>query len=318
MTVSNVLRGAKAVQPATKEAVLNAVAKLGYKPNPAASALASAMQLRIGLVYRNPDSPYLTALLLGALEASTARGGQLLPQRMYGNSRAAVVDSVVSLHRSGAGGALVPAPWSELLDDNGHPDELPIPVVGVSPGRDLENFAAVRIDDEGAAKAMTELLISKGHRRVALIGGPAGHSASLSRQRGYVAALREAGLKVDPSLIQPGEFTFESAVPATETLLALRDPPTAIFATNDEMGAGTISTCLRHGVQVPDKIAVAGFDDTPIATRIWPPLTTVRQPGEAIAECATAELIAIMNGGRPNAAGTTHVPFEIIERESTK
>lgn len=320
MTVSNVLSGRKRVQDSTRDAVHAAVRELGYTPNMAAQALASASQLRVGLIYRNPQSAFLSAVLVGALNASAELGAQLLIRYCEGEDEKATMETLAGLARSGAGALLLPPPYCEIVDRSPTLRAIDVPMIALSSGRELSNLSGVRIDDYGASHAMTSRLIELGHRRIGLIGGPPQHYASATRLAGYQAALADAGIDADPSLIADGDFTYDSGLLATRQLLDLEKPPTAIFATNDDMAAAVVSEAHRRGLAIPDNLAVAGFDDTPIAVKIWPQLTTVRQPIADISELATRRAVeAIRNGGKaePKAPRTTHVPFAIVEREST-
>ena len=134
---------------------------------------------------------------------------------------------------------------------------------------------------------MTEYLAGLGHRRIAFIVGNENQGASVDRLRGYREALAELGLTEKPEWVRQGDFTFESGSRCVEELLALRARPTAVFASNDDMAAAAISVAHRRGLDVPRDLSVVGFDDTPIATTVWPELTTVRQPIAAMAEAMT-------------------------------
>lgn len=319
MTVSNVLTGRKKVQAATREAVESAVRALGYTPNAAAQALASASQLRVGLIYHNPQSAFLSAILVGALNAASQLGAQLLIRYCAGEDESATQEALTGLVRSGAGALLLPAPYCELVDRSSALRMLDVPMVAMSSGRELAHMPGVRIDDYGAALAMTARLAEMGHRRIALIGGPALHYASETRFRGYQAALADAAIGFDAELVADGDFSYESGLIGARRLLDLPSPPTAIFATNDDMAAAVVSEAHRRGLVVPHDVAIVGFDDTPIAVKIWPRLTTVRQPIAEISELATRRAIAALRGNEQTSGSleTTHLPFEIIEREST-
>lgn len=320
MTVSNVLGGRKRVQDATRDAVYAAVRELGYTPNVAAQALASATQLRVGLIYRNPQSAFLSAVLVGALNASAELGAQLLIRYCDGEDEKAAMETLTGLVRSGAGALLLPPPYCEIVDRSSKLRAIDVPMIALSSGRELTNLGGVRIDDYGAALGMTKRLIELGHRRIGLIGGPTHHYASATRLAGYRAALVDAGIEADPSLIADGDFTYDSGLPATRQLLDLEKPPTAIFAITDDMAAAVVSEAHRRGLVIPADLSIAGFDDTPIAVKIWPRLTTVRQPIAEISELATRRAIeAIRSGARaePGTPKTTEVSFSIVEREST-
>lgn len=320
MTVSNVLNGRKKVQDGTREAVEAAVRELGYAPNAAARALASAAQLRVGLIYSNPQSAFLSAVLVGALNASSQLGAQLLIRYCPDQDEDATGEALNGLIRSGAGALLLPPPFCEIVDRSPVLRSAKVPMVAMSSGRELTHMSGVRVDDYGAAHAMTARLIELGHRRIGLIGGSARHYASTTRLAGYRAALEEAGIPFDALLVADGDFSYESGLSAAGTLFDLPTRPTAIFATNDDMAAAVVSEAHRRGLAVPDDVAIVGFDDTPIAVKIWPQLTTVRQPIAEISELATRRAIdAIRHANKADALTpvTTHIPFAIVEREST-
>jgi LacI family transcriptional regulator len=150
----------------------------------------------------------------------------------------------------------------------------------------------VRIDDEAAALEMTRYLLELGHRKIGFIKGHPNIVASHERYRGFCNALTEAGLDPANAPVEQGYFTYRSGLTAGERLLSRQDPPTAIFASNDDMAAATISVAHRRGFQVPSGLSVVGFDDTALATSVWPELTTVKQPIAAMAEAAVELLIA--------------------------
>jgi LacI family transcriptional regulator len=189
-------------------------------------------------------------------------------------------------------GVILPPPLSEsqaILTELAAAD---IPVVTVAMGRPRVDALNIRIDDFGAAEEITEHLIGLGHRNIGLIKGHPAHIASIERARGFRSALEKHGLDPDTAAIEQGYFTFRSGLVASERLLARPEPPTAIFACNDDMAAAAMSVAHRNGLAIPDDLSIVGFDDTAPATTVWPELTTVRQPISAMAEAALDLLLA--------------------------
>jgi LacI family transcriptional regulator len=318
MTVSNFLNGTGKMGEATRMRVREAIAALGYKPNAAAKALASPGAARIGLVYVNPQNAFLSAMLVGTLQAAAARGAQLMVQHGGQADYEGLAESLRELVRSGANALLLPPPYAELVADSPIVEELGVPIAIVAAGRAMPGMVTVRVDDHGAARAMTDLLISLGHRRIGFIGGPEGHGSTASRIQGYRDSLRAHRIEEVPELIDSGDFSFDSGLAAAKRLLDIAEPPTAIFAVNDDMAAAVISVAHRRGLAIPDALAVAGFDDTPIAVKTWPALTTIRQPISEMAERATMALIARLAGGEsPPVGEDVRVDFKLIERAST-
>jgi len=197
-----------------------------------------------------------------------------------------------------------------------------LPVVTVAAGRPAADTMGVRIDDYSAALEMTRYLISLGHERVAFIKGHPNQSASEERWLGYTAALEEAararrGVRL-PLQMEQGFFSFRSGLDAARKLLAADPAPTAIFASNDDMAAAVIAEAHRRGLDVPRDLTVVGFDDTLIASTIWPELTTIQQPIARMASEAVDMLVAAVRGSG-NAAGLERhrlIPHTLISRHS--
>jgi LacI family transcriptional regulator len=285
MTVSRVVNGHAKVRDATRERVMEAVRELGYIPNLAASSLAAAQDARIALIYTNPSAAYLRELLLGALRGAARTAAQLViddwDELDAGGDRKAARELARSVS-----GVILPPPLCESKVVIEELVNAGVPVVAIASGRFNHDISSVRIDDFLASKEITEYLIKMGHTRIACVKGHPNQTASTRRFEGYQAALKEAGIAADPALVQQGYFTYRSGLDAVEKLLSLRKPPTAIFASNDDMAAAAVSVAHRRGLDVPRDISIVGFDDTSAATTVWPELTTVRQPIASMADSA--------------------------------
>jgi LacI family transcriptional regulator len=154
----------------------------------------------------------------------------------------------------------------------------------------------VASNDREAVRAATAYLVKEGHRLIGLIAGPHGFRSASERRQGFEDGLADAGIRLPRSLIAEGNYTFESGIAAAEKLLDLSPRPSAIFASNDEMAAGVVHVARQRGIDVPGELSVIGFDDTPIAAHIWPPLTTVRWPIVSMARSAAHKLLAGVGG----------------------
>ena len=316
MTVSNVLNG-RNVQPHLRDAVNRAIRDLNYVPNPAARALASASAVRIGLIYRSAATAYLSQVLVGALDAVSAQGASLLIRQYGAEGLESGLDAMRALIDSGANALLLPPPFCEAVSRDHVMQHLGVPVMAMSPGDELDDMPAVRIDDRQAAYDMTAHLITLGHRRIGFIRAPESHIISRSRRDGYCAALADHGLAKAPELIVQGQMTFDSGLVATQQLLDLADRPTAIFASNDDMAAAAVSLAHRRGLDIPGELSIAGFDDSPVASKIWPALTSVHQPVVGIARAAAEALVARVRGQPGGEAETRYLPHHIVLRDST-
>ena len=290
MTVSRVMNSNSNVREATRELVLRAVRELNYTPNAAARSLAGAQGTRIALIYTNPSAAYLSELLVGALAGAGHTAAQLVLDTWDHMSHAAERAAARKIAQSVAG-VVLPPPLCESQIVLSELAAASIPVMAIASGRFQPDLSSVRIDDFRASQEMTEHLIAMGHARIAFIRGHPNQTASALRYEGFHAAMTAAGLAVEPALIQQGYFTYRSGLEATEKLLTRKNPPTAIFASNDDMAAAAVSVAHRRGLDVPRDLSVVGFDDTPIATTVWPELTTVRQPIAAMAGSAIELLL---------------------------
>ncbi|HEX8660920.1 MAG TPA: LacI family DNA-binding transcriptional regulator [Brevundimonas sp.] len=317
MTVSRVINDERNVRDTTRKRVTDAIRELGYAPNQAARSLASAQTLKIGLLYSNPSAAYLSEFLLGGLDQCSRSGIQLIVEKCEPE-----VGEIVAIERllaSGVDGVLLPPP---LCDSSIVIERLKaagLPAVAVASGDPLPSVSAIRIDDLAAAQAMTRHLIGLGHRRIAFVRGHPNQTASRLRYEGYAKALGEHGLTVDDRLVVQGYFTYHSGLDAADKLLNLRHRPTAIFASNDDMAAAAIAVAHRQGLDVPRDLTIVGFDDTALASSVWPPLTTIRQPVAEMSREAVsilADAIRRRIDGQPPAATSELMDFALIRRQS--
>lgn len=289
MTVSRVVNGETTVRPHLRVKVQAAVAALNYMPNPAARRLAGSQPIQLGMLYSDPRAGYLTGFMLGLLSKSSLRHVQL--NARFCSSGDLALEAAAEMIGNGVDGLILPPPFCEfepLLDMVARSG---IPAVAVSSAKPRAEIYGVSIDDYKAAYEMTRHLLSLGHQRVGFIMGDAGQSSSLRRRAGFQAALAEAGISDSDSFVADGCFTYHSGLDAAERLLSGPQRPTAIFASNDDMAAATVAIAQRLGLYVPSDLTVVGFDDAPLATTIWPGLTTVRQPIGEMAGAAVDLLV---------------------------
>nr|WP_031235475.1 LacI family DNA-binding transcriptional regulator [Asticcacaulis sp. AC402] len=318
MTVSRVINGEKNVREETRTKVLASVEALNYSPNLAARSLATQDSARIGLLYSNPSVAFLSEFLLGILSESSLSGAQLLIESCEGPEGATA--ALEKMKAAGCDGVILSPPLSDSSRVAKILRDMNLPFVGVAMARPDPLVCCVTIDDYKAALTMTRRLIELGHRRIGFIKGHPNAYASQMRFEGFEAAMKKADLEVDPALVAQGYFTYRSGFDAAERLLAQKDRPTAIFASNDDMAAGAVATAHRLGLDVPDHITIVGFDDTAMASSVWPELTTVRQP---IADMAALS-VRLMNDqirakrlGRPFEPVREIRDFSLIERQSS-
>lgn len=318
-TVSRVVNREPNVRAATKEKVDAAIKELNYRPNQSARGLAARRSYMIGLIYDRPSPSYLANLQAGMIEACRENHyGLALNPVSYRDED--MVDQVIHWARQAFLDGVVITP--PLTDSEPLLDALKaenIPVVALS-SRGTGGAPAFLIDEEEAAYRMTQHLIDMGHTSIGFIKGHPDHYASGCRYDGFKRAMDEEGLQIDEAMVQQGYFNFASGREAAEVLLSLETPPTAIFASNDDMATAVIYEAHSRKMDVPGDLAVAGFDDTPLSRQIWPGLTTVRQPIRAMGRQASEALMDAMTAeGRAalEETGETHIDFELMVRGST-
>ncbi|RJF90841.1 LacI family DNA-binding transcriptional regulator [Sphingomonas cavernae] len=317
MTVSRVINGEKNVKPSTRELVETAIRELNYAPNPAARSLASADLIRIGLLYSNPSAAYLSEFLVGGLDQCSRNNVQLVVAKCEpGTDEEVVAERLIA---SGIDGIILPPPLCDATAVIEILARAHTPAVAVATGKPADTVSAVSIDDRKAAMQMTQHLIALGHQRIGFIIGHPNQTASARRLDGYRTALAQAGIAETEELITQGFFTYRSGLDAAEQLLRLTDPPSAIFASNDDMAAASVAVAHRHGLDVPGDITVCGFDDTALATTIWPELTTIHQPITDMSRAAVDMLIEEIRRRRTKQKERhphTLLDFTLVRRQS--
>ena len=251
MTVSRVVNGAANVRQSTRDLVQETIARLNYSPNTAARSLAAGHATHIGLFYANPSDAYLTQFLVGALDGARRAGCHLVLEVCEGETADAQAEATRRFASTDVEGVILPPPISEYEPVHAALAAAGIPVVSVARGRQPADTLNVGIDDHGAAKTITRHLIELGHRHIGLIRGHPEHMASAERQRGFVDALREAGIDPAEAPVEQGFFSYRSGLVAAERLLARRPRPTAIFASNDDMAAAAVSSRTAAGWRCP-------------------------------------------------------------------
>jgi LacI family transcriptional regulator len=300
-TVSRVLNNEASVSDRTREKVRNAIRILDYSPSVAARVLAGNRSFLLGLFYDTPSSYYTHSIQMGALERCREAGYHLILEKCNSQVRD-IADTILTVIRQTRMDGVILTPpvcdnptVREMLVKHG------IVHVLVSPPTVEPQMNCVHMDNRQASFDLTQYLISLGHKDIAFIKGHAKHGAANLRLMGYEDALRESGIKPNARLVRDGTFRFESGANAAEQLLTLTNPPTAIIAANDEMGAGVITAAHRLGLAVPGDVSVASFDDLPYASITWPPLTTIHQP---IFEMGAAAAQILLDRTSPQAAAS--------------
>ncbi|WP_230006363.1 LacI family DNA-binding transcriptional regulator [Microbacterium sp. Bi128] len=302
-TVSRVANGSPRVDPATRARVETAMSDLGYRMHRAARALRTGQTSTIGLVVSTLASVGNSRMLQAISEAAAARDYALAVVTV---GERGIRDAFARLRAQGVDGAVVLNEATELVRDTDPPADLHLVVVDSPPD---ERFSIVQTDHAGGARLATEHLLALGHPTVHHIAGPARSFAAAERERGWRAALSDAGVAA-PEPVR-GDWTSASGHSAVAALTGA----TAVFVANDQMALGALRAFADAGRRVPDDVAVVGFDDIVDAAEYRPPLTTVRQDFDALGRDAVAALVAAIEGGAPVAQT---VPATLVVRASAR
>jgi len=308
-TVSRVINKDPTVGKELQEKVWAAVKELNYQPNLSARLLRGAPS-SIGFIYDNPNSHYVIEMQHGILAECLKQDYELVIHPCDSKSPDICDELVRMVMRSRVAGLVLTPPLSEMPSVVQALKDQNIAFVRILSGSEAPDDLSpcVYVDDRNAAFHVTQYLIELGHKKIAFLSGDSAHRSTLERLQGYRDALKENGIAVNEEFIISGEYSFESGVQRTKSLLIKEDKPTAIFACNDEIAAGTLFAARLMGVAVPQELSIAGFEDSPFSRQTWPKLTTAEQPNNLIAQRAAALLIAETRQGKRN-----HSEQEAIE-----
>ena len=317
-TVSRVINNEPKVRPSTRNRILAAIEKLRYQPNLNARGLASNRSFLIGLFCDKPGD-YLSEFQSGALQRCRESDLHLMvePWDVRNPGLAGQIDTLIGQLR--LEGVILLPPLSDNSLVLNKLQSAGIPVVRIAPKKDLSSAPSIDIDDYAASREITAHLLKLGHRRIGFMLGHPDHGATEQRYLGFIDEMRAHKASVDKALIQTGNFTFADGLVCAERMLTLATRPTAIVASNDDMAAAAVSMARKIGLELPAYLSVAGFDDAPVATMIWPQLTTVRQPVAAMARLAADLIIRYepRRNGWPDRIPRHLLEHELVVRNST-
>lgn len=316
-TVSRVINNSPFVKEETRKRVEAVIAENGFTPDPQARGLAFRRSFLVGMIYDNPSPNYVVNMQQGVLDAVRGAGLELVVHPCNRADDSFLTDVRNFIVRQKLFGVVMPPSVSE--DDRvvAILKEADCPYVRIaSVSLDEPACMVVTHDSRGAARAARHLA-ELGHRRIAFISGPDTFRSSHERGRGFAEGLAEHGLQLNPAYVRRAAYTFESGVEAATELLALPQRPTAIFAGNDEMAIGVMKAARDAGLDVPRDLSIVGFDDLPMASRVWPNLTTVRLPIRDMGRMAAEKLTAGLRGLDPATLVQPEVDPSLVVRDST-
>jgi LacI family transcriptional regulator len=311
-TVSRVLNGKVDVASETQDRILSVIDDLGYTTNLAARSMRSQKKNLVGLIMPDIAYPFAIEVMKGVNRAIAESEFDLLVYTtgdVRKSGRAFHEQKYVSLlTNSISDGVIIVAPVAGEFN-------IDAPIVSIDPLASNPNYPAVHATNyQGALDAM-EYLLSLGHKRIGHISGRAELESSNRRLKGYRDALEKAGIPVDETLIASGDYTTETGTKCAQELLSLNNPPTAIFASNDQTAIGVFQVAQEMGIRIPEDLSVIGFDN--ITESKYMGLTTVDQFISEMGFVATQMLIKLING-EPLDAQTHRMQTQLVVRNSCK
>ncbi|WP_251551563.1 LacI family DNA-binding transcriptional regulator [Neobacillus muris] len=314
-TVSRALNDSPLIKPGTKKKILEIASQLNYTPNYNAKSLVMQRSYTIGL--------FLTSITQGTSSSffvETVKGVNQIINQNY-NLFVRGIDDIQDysmIHNKRFDGIILMS-QSEVDDDFiAYLKDKEIPCVVLN--RDIGDQSIINIlsnDREGSTQVVKHLL-QNGHRDIGLIEGIKGFKSTMERREGYLKALIDGNVPLKNEYIIQGNYDMESGYNAMEKLLALDNPPTAVFCSNDDMAIGAINAAFAHGIRVPDDISIVGFDDIEFARYTNPSLTTVKRPIEKISALGAKKILEMMNTEDPKAGEKIFVETELVVRQSVK
>jgi LacI family transcriptional regulator len=317
-TVSRVINNVSTVKAHTREKVMRVIRKLDYHPNPSARGLSGARSYLIGLIYDHQAAYYATGVLAGVVETCRAAHYQVIMQPCDTRSPSLADEISRNVKQSRAAGVILTPPLSDQPALLAVLKQQRIPYVRIAPAEHSDNQRSVYTNDREISARMTEHLATLGHTRIGFIIGHPDHAAVADRYKGYLDGLKTCGLELDKTIVAQGYNDHSSGMQCARKLLQMPDDkrPTAVFASNDHMAAGVLAVAHSLGLGVPDDLSVAGFDDMPLASQVWPALTTIRQPISAMSAKA-ADLLLQQLRGEPEDRAAHVIESSVTFRQST-
>lgn len=317
-TVSRVINNEINVSEETRTKVMAVINELGFKRNPLGMALAKKRSLFIALLADNPSPGYLQKLQKGILQCcSEEHMGLFLYDCSY-RSPTLVYEIEEFIDNTLADGLILVPPLSDKPELLEMLNRKKVSYIRIGP-KEQSGGNSVSFNGVKAAYEMTQYLLRLRHKDIAFVLGHPDQESSHRCEQGFRQAIADAGQPLNESLVVQGYYTYQSGVDAAATLLSRTPRPTAILAANDEMAVGVLYEAHRRGIKIPEELSICGIDDISITTKVWPNLTSMRQPITAIGYRAAFKLIKKLKGEAitGNDGNVDIFDCELIVREST-
>lgn len=315
-TVSRVVNGNPNVKPTTRKKVLEAIDRLGYRPNAVARGLASKKTTTVGVIIPDISSIFYSELARGIEDIATMYKYNIILSNSDQNTDKELHLLNTMLGKQVDGIVFMGGNITDVLVEEFK--RSPVPIVLAASVEEQAQTPSVNINYEQAIYDSVQLLVEKGHKRIAFVSGPMSEPInSMRKLAGYKRALEEAGIAFDDALVAEGDYSYDSGIESLAHLLEQSDKPTAVIAATDEMALGVIHGAQDRGVSIPEDLEVIGFDNTRLSLMVRPQLTTVVQPTYDIGAVAMRLLTKLMNKEQVDEQ-IVELPHRIEERQSTK
>ncbi|MEM5009963.1 LacI family DNA-binding transcriptional regulator [Niallia taxi] len=311
-TVSRALNGSPLIKPDTKKKILELAEQLHYVPNYSAKSLVLKKSYTIGLFFTsisNGTSSTFLANVIKGVNGEIDENYNLFVRGIDDYKDFAAIngqrfDGIVLMSQSDEDDAFIE-----------HVKQQNIPIVVLNREIDDPSITNILSNDESGAMEATNYLVSQGHERIAIIEGKESFKTALKRKNGYMQALMQNSLAINKRYIVKGSYDMESGYHAMEQLLALNNPPSAVFCSNDDMAIGAINAIFANGLHVPKDISIVGFDNSAFSQYVMPKLTTVQRPIEQISQKGAKKLLELINDSNETGE-SVFVKTELIIRDS--
>lgn len=312
-TVSRVLNGSGPVSEKTQRLIREVAGRMRYVPHSGARSLITSKTQTLGVLLPDLYGEFFSEVIRGMDDTAQRNGFHLLISRAYADRHG--IETAIRAMRGRVDGIVVMSPDLDAESLLNLPSTIPVVLLcSVSRGNEIDSLT---IQNCRGAREMVAHLVSLGHKRIAIIKGSPRNYDAAERLRGYRIALREGGIAPHDSLELVGNFTEAGGYAAAMELLGLKDRPTAIFAANDSMAIGVLSALRESGVEVPEGMAVAGFDDIPLARYMDPPLSSVHVPIWELGARAVELLLHGITHKNDHARKRERVSTKLVIRRST-
>ncbi|WND02704.1 LacI family DNA-binding transcriptional regulator [Temperatibacter marinus] len=311
-TVSRALQKPDMVSESTRKKVITAAEEVGYQPNMMAVKFRNKKSFAILVLVPDVSNPFFSKIISGIQTQAKKKGYNVILGNTA-NDLATEQELANMVFTNQADGIIQLAARNPLIDNIRH---ATVPIVNICDCVTDGSMPVIRLDNNGAAKAIISHFADLGHNRIAAIMGPDGSPITEQRLSGYLDGLKEQKIDIIESLMERGDYSMESGAIAAGKLLAHEVRPTAIFCFNDEMAIGAIHEIRNQGLRVPDDISVAGFDNLNFSRFMDPPLTTIRQPNAHFGQHAVEMLFEMISQQGQSVESLT-LPYELIVRKST-